>query len=734
MRQSPRLALAVILAARFALGVFFSLNVPLWEAFDETGHYAYARYIATHRQLPPLGTKLAPFDETHQPPLYYILVALPMILVPSDDELQPVFTAGGKTWVVPTPEDRFPWSGTALALRLGRLASLVMSMAGVVLVFEAVKLLTRRASRMALIAAFFYAFWPQHLFQSGTISNDVGMTVMGAASFWAIARALSRQHAQALDWALVGLLTGLSTWVKANGVAFVIAGLGVALVHSLSRRQWLAPAVLLLVTALVIGMGTVSFEARMVRRVEEVQLPSLSTESSPLASRLLAPLAERALSVILRGAWLSYTSFFAAYSWGTLQPPESWLVLAAVSGALVFLLGFAGMGRKELRLLLVLAGWICLCVAAAPIARAVSTDEPSLLSGRFFLPALAGVAAWSAVAFEVLRRLNGALSILATSLFSGLPFVSLLSPWLVLQPAYTIPTPLTLETVLERVEISTNLVFGDALRMLGYRTLTKRVEAGSAVAIEVFWQVLRPTERGYGVQLDVFNCRGDSMQVRHRQSLGNNTLPTWRLVPGMIFADTYRVQLHRGDYPALVYLSMNFFDQQTNAFLPWRVEGELPNTGNRIGNVPVSQQWTQRLSFWLQPALARLGNSIELVAVDLPRVLNRGESLIVQPTWRAHKQPTRAYTVFVHVLDAQGRLQAQHDQPPRQGCYPTSVWQVGDVVPDAVVVESNKLAFLPAGQYTVRLGMYDAESIERLPVFRGTRLVGDGLTFKLELR
>jgi len=53
-RQNLRLALiplTVLLAARFALDLLYTLGIPIWEVDNEDDHFAYARYLAVHRSL-----------------------------------------------------------------------------------------------------------------------------------------------------------------------------------------------------------------------------------------------------------------------------------------------------------------------------------------------------------------------------------------------------------------------------------------------------------------------------------------------------------------------------------------------------------------------------------------------------------------------------------------------------------------------------------------------------------
>lgn len=74
----------------------------------------------------------------------------------------------------------------------------------------------------------------------------------------------------------------------------------------------------------------------------------------------------------------------------------------------------------------------------------------------------------------------------------------------------------------------------------------------------------------------------------------------------------------------------------------------------------------------------------------------------------------RDYTVFVHLLDGNGRIVAQRDGQPGDGFYPTSIWDPGEVVPDeyAIIVPPD----LPAGDYEVVVGMYYFPTGERLPI------------------
>ena len=103
------------------------------------------------------------------------------------------------------------------------------------------------------------------------------------------------------------------------------------------------------------------------------------------------------------------------------------------------------------------------------------------------------------------------------------------------------------------------------------------------------------------------------------------------------------------------------------------------------------------------------------LADDAP---DRDAPLDVALVWQAGPAGTElSYTVFVQLLDAQGRLIAQSDALPAAGARPTSGWRSGEYI-----VDEHRLRFNATAQEgVVRLivGMYDARSGERLAGWPG---------------
>ena len=77
---------------------------------------------------------------------------------------------------------------------------------------------------------------------------------------------------------------------------------------------------------------------------------------------------------------------------------------------------------------------------------------------------------------------------------------------------------------------------------------------------------------------------------------------------------------------------------------------------------------------------------------------------------------------FERQLQMAAELVAQVDAPPQNGFLPTSHWLPASSVADEInlILPSD----LPSGSYQLRMGMYDAKTLQRLPVLSGPT-VGD---------
>jgi hypothetical protein len=99
-----------------------------------------------------------------------------------------------------------------------------------------------------------------------------------------------------------------------------------------------------------------------------------------------------------------------------------------------------------------------------------------------------------------------------------------------------------------------------------------------------------------------------------------------------------------------------------------------------------------------------------------------GGRVTVTAYWRALRSIEASYAVFVHLIDADGVIEAQRDTYPGLGNYPTLLWRPGEVFADRYAVHVPDTAYAPLAT-TVRIGLYQPEGA-RLAASNGD----DGVT------
>jgi hypothetical protein len=117
---------------------------------------------------------------------------------------------------------------------------------------------------------------------------------------------------------------------------------------------------------------------------------------------------------------------------------------------------------------------------------------------------------------------------------------------------------------------------------------------------------------------------------------------------------------------------------------------------------------------------AVFGEAIRLLGYDLPP----GEGPALTLYWESLAVVTESYDLFVHLVDSNGQIVAQLDQKPVGGLAATDVWRVGDIVRDPLVLALPQT--VPAGEYALRVGVYERDSGRRLAVQDG-EVVDDAL-------
>ncbi len=125
---------------------------------------------------------------------------------------------------------------------------------------------------------------------------------------------------------------------------------------------------------------------------------------------------------------------------------------------------------------------------------------------------------------------------------------------------------------------------------------------------------------------------------------------------------------------------------------------------------------------------AQLGDVLSISGHRLsPRVARADDTIHITIWWRTLATMDTDYTAFIHVLGPDGRVLAQEDRLLQDGPRRTSKWEVEEVVTDEY--ELRLPSDTEAGEYAVKVGVYNWETGQRLPVWddAGQRLPDDAL-------
>jgi hypothetical protein len=190
----------------------------------------------------------------------------------------------------------------------------------------------------------------------------------------------------------------------------------------------------------------------------------------------------------------------------------------------------------------------------------------------------------------------------------------------------------------------------------------------------------------------------------------HDTYPFSAWAAGEVVVDRYDARLPRDMAPGEHTLALHLLAAG---------EGTGPAIAVELGTVDVEAiERTFEVPAMEETLGVDLGGRVELLGYDLAEP-TAGESLALTLYWRALAEMETDYTVFVHLLAPDGSMAGQQDAYPVAGTYPTSLWLPGEVVVDRYEIPVR--ADTPAGVHRLEVGMYVAESGERLGSGRDPR-------------
>jgi hypothetical protein len=133
-----------------------------------------------------------------------------------------------------------------------------------------------------------------------------------------------------------------------------------------------------------------------------------------------------------------------------------------------------------------------------------------------------------------------------------------------------------------------------------------------------------------------------------------------------------------------------------------------------LSSVPYLQPLTTRYQPAAAPQAVLGDNELLLLDAQVEGALRPGEKVQITARWQPVRPLAQDYTVFVHALDGSDNRWGQQDTKPQGGEYPTSEWQVGEIVEDRYELRIARDG--PAEGYHLSLGLYDWQTGDRMRV------------------
>jgi hypothetical protein len=327
--------------------------------------------------------------------------------------------------------------------------------------------------------------------------------------------------------------------------------------------------------------------------------------------------------------------------------------------------------------------------------------------GRLLFPNISGISAllMAGLLHWVPDEHGPALSL---GVGSSLLIIAAMLPFTSILPAYAQPEPLTLSDVPPSARVDP-VPIGNAASVVGWEFEEQTVlvngptgSAGAAVNLVVYWWAEAPDGGDY-VSFARLLGRGHELagEVNRRPACGMVPTDLWQ--PGQVWRDPYRVPVvEDARAPSRLRVEVGLYNPQANETLGAVQVGEA-----KLAPPASSPDVESRLG-------TELGDGITLQGYDLGSgQVDAGETITLTLYWLVRETPSTDYQVFVHLHGDTPRPVAQGDGPPLMGDYPTSMWAAGEAFadPHRVLLPGD----LPAGEYRLVVGMYELETLRRLP-------------------
>jgi hypothetical protein len=250
------------------------------------------------------------------------------------------------------------------------------------------------------------------------------------------------------------------------------------------------------------------------------------------------------------------------------------------------------------------------------------------------------------------------------------------------------------------------------IKLIGVELGADVVRPGERLPVTAYWQALKPMKTDYSVFVHLIG-RGYTNVGQMNSYPGLGLRPTSTLQPGQIVVDTYPVLVNGGSAaPTRLRVNLglfNFAEPGRPGIPPTTIDGTEPDSPTVAQLKLIPTAWPPAKAL---PPVAEFADHIWLNDYSIENCQSRAEACQIIFEWLGRGRPSTDYTVFIQ-LWRNGEFVTGFDSPPLANDYPTSLWDIGEVVIDPHPID---LSTVVPGNYRVFAGLYNFSSGNRLPV------------------
>jgi hypothetical protein len=316
--------------------------------------------------------------------------------------------------------------------------------------------------------------------------------------------------------------------------------------------------------------------------------------------------------------------------------------------------------------------------------------------------------------------LSPASSVLTRS-YLVVPLAFLLMKLLLIDPQLTPLRQSQLQSgVLQNVEHSAQIDYGDQLRLLGYSITPGSAPSGESVRVDLYWRALRPLEKNYQTTVGIIDKTGEVWSPKtlerprdHQDFPATSTWPT-----DAYAVDSFELPINPGTPPGNYQIFAEVFERGSLLPLPAHVSTSRPSARPWVATFgALDATRAQRtfaadeLGIYNLRADQLLTPEIKLLGANRDRddVLT-GETVLLTLFWQAAQQPAQDYAATIELVDDHDQVMLAQDFPLGHGRYPASQWNVNEQIVDLDRVRVP--VDLARGDYRWRVSIGDGKPIE----------------------